>query len=296
MHLVSVIIPTHNRAALLHQAIESVLAVQGDNFALEVLVVDDGSTDDTPAVARAFPVTYLRTNGIGASGARNAGLHAATGDFIAFLDDDDLWLPNNISPQIRAFAEHPEYGAVYAQLWCTDADRKPYGDPMPAGPLTSGWIHDDLLTHWPQLGTLVVRASVARAIGDFDAALCSEEEWDWLLRIARRYPIGRVETPVMLFRQRGYEDDAVWWRRLPDTLKVFHRHTRDYAPVRRLRLQRILWKHRGWYAANFMLSARHYATNGKRAAALRCVAYAVRTSPPHAAISLARIWRAGATP
>lgn len=295
MYLVSVVIPTHNRAALVRAAIESVQAVYHDGFALEVLVVDDGSTDETAEVVRTLPVTYLRTEGIGASGARNTGLHAATGDFIAFLDDDDLWLPNNISPQLHLFSEHPEYGAVHAQLLRTDASRTPYGEPVPGGPLSSGWIHERLMTYWPQLGTLLVRADVVREIGDFDETLRSEEEWDWLLRIARRYPIGCVEEPVMLFCQRGYEDDALNWQRVPDTIKVFHRHTRMYGPSRRLQLERVLWKHRGWYAAQFVMSARHYAARGDRGQALRCVAYAVRTSPPHTVVQLARTWRMGAT-
>ena len=293
MQLVSVIIPTHNRAALVREAVESVLAVQHDGFELEVLVVDDGSTDNTAEVIRALPVTYLRTDGIGASGARNVGLHAATGDFIAFLDDDDLWLPNNVSPQLRLFAEHPEYGAVHAQLLCMDASQAPYGEPIPGGPLSSGWIHERLMTYWPQLGTLLVRASVVREIGDFDETLRSEEEWDWILRIARRYPVGCIEVPVMLFRQRGYEDDAIHWRRMPDTFKVFRRHARTYDLYTRLRLERVLWKQRGWYAAQFVLSARHYAALGNHARALRCVAYATCISPPHAALLLARAWRMG---
>src|SRR5579859_3111954 len=100
VYLVSVIIPTHNRAAPVREAVESVLAVRRDSFELEVLVVDDGSTDETAEVIGAMSVTHLRTEGIGTAGARNAGLRAATSDFVAFLDDDDSWLPNNIAPQL----------------------------------------------------------------------------------------------------------------------------------------------------------------------------------------------------
>lgn len=293
MPLVSVIIPTRNRAALLREAIESVLAVQRDGFELEPIVVDDGSGDETPDVAAAYPVVYLRTEGLGASAARNHGMAAATGDFIAFLDDDDLWLPTNIGSQLRVFAEHPEYGAVYAQVQLTDAQRTPFGEPSPAGPLASGWIFDDLLTYWPQVGSVVVRSSVVRAVGDFDTSLVSEEEWDWILRIARRYPIGRVEVPVLLFRQRGYGDDDVAWRRFPDTMKVFRRHTRDRDAdlARKVRFQRLLWSHRGWYAAGFVHSARYHAQQGDRRRAMRCLRYAVRSSPLHTVAVLASSWR-----
>lgn len=294
MHLVSVVIPTRNRAPLLREAIESVLAVQHADFEVEVILVDDGSTDDTPAAARAYPVTYLRLDGQGASAARNLGMEGARGDFIAFLDDDDLWLPTNITPQLALLDEHPEYGAAYAQVQLTNADRVPYGAPIPQGPLRSGWIFDDLLTYWPQLGSVVVRAEVARDIGGFDATLRSEEEWDWMLRIARRYPIGRIEQPVVLFRQRGHGDDALAWQRLPDTLKVFHRHTRGQGLSRWLWLQRILWAHRGWYAAMFVQSARYHAGNGDSARATQCLRYALRTSPVHAVVEFATHWRIGA--
>lgn len=281
MPLVSVIIPTRNRAGLLREAIESVLAVHQDEFELEPIVVDDGSTDETREVAAAYPVVYLRTEGLGASAARNHGIQAAHGDYIAFLDDDDVWLPTNIGPQLRAFDAHPEFGAVYAQVQLTDAKRTAYGEPLPAGPLSSGWIFDDLLTYWPQLGSVVVRNAVVRTVGGFDTSLVSEEEWDWILRIARRYPIGRVEVPVLLFRQRGYGDDDVAWRRFPDTVKVFRRYTGDTGLARKLRLQRLLWSHRGWYAASFVQSARYHLQRGDRARAMRCLRYAMRSSPLH---------------
>lgn len=291
MKLVSVIIPTHNRAALLKEAIQSALAVERDGFELEVIVVDDGSTDETPEVAKAFPVVYLRTEGVGASAARNRGMEIARGDFITFLDDDDVWLPNNITPQLCVFEEHPEIGAVHAQVQLTDAHRIPYGEPSPAGPLSSGWIFEDLLTYWPQIGSILVRTSIVRDVGYFDTSLASEEEWDWVLRIARRCPIGRVEVPVLLFRQRGLEDDAVAWKRFPDTMKVFRRHTRDVAIRRRFRVQRQLWRYRGWYAAGFVQSAGHHFQQGDRSRALQCLGYAVRSSPVHALAILARAAR-----
>src|SRR5258708_15077695 len=191
--LVSVIIPTRNRSALLKEAMGSALALAYDGLEFEVLVVDDGSTDDTVDVARAYPVTVLQTPKIGASAARNAGMEAARGDYITFLDDDDVWLPSNIAPQLHAFADHPEYGDVFARVQLTDANRAPYGEPIPAGPRTSGWIFEDLLRYWTQLGSVVARSSVAREVGGFDTSLIAEEDWDWLMRIARRYPIGRIE-------------------------------------------------------------------------------------------------------
>ncbi|HEX8036789.1 MAG TPA: glycosyltransferase family A protein [Ktedonobacterales bacterium] len=288
MPLVSVIIPTYNRAALLREAIESVLAVDRRGFELEVIVVDDGSTDETPEVCRAYPIRYIRTEMCGASAARNTGIEAASGEFIAFLDDDDVWLSGNIAPQLRAFETHPEYGAVFARIQLTDANRVPYGALIPPDPKPSGWIFEDLLTYWPQLGCVVVRASVAREIGPFDPSLISEEDWDWLLRIARRYPIGRIEDVAVLFRQRGDADETLSWSRFPHSLRAFSRHTQHYAPYKRLQLQRIIWAHRGAYAAEFLDHAHQHILRGDRSRALRCVKYAVLASPIHTVVLLAR--------
>lgn len=296
MPLVSVIIPTCNRAMLLREAIESVLAVERSGFELEIVVIDDGSTDETPHVVAAFPVTYLQTAGReGASAARNYGLRAARGEFIAFLDDDDVWLPNNIAPQLAILNDHPDYGAAHAQVILTDTARKPFGEPVPAGPLSSGWIFDDLLSYWPQLAAVVVRASTVHAIGLFDPALRSEEEWDWLLRIAQRYQIGRVTEAVALFRQRASGDEDQAWQRLPYTLRVFRRHTRaagkNAGMIQRLRTERRYWAHRGWFASNFFFMAQRYSHHGDRQRARRCLRYAVQTSPVHTAALVATSWR-----
>lgn len=290
MTLVSVVIPTCNRAALVQDAIESVLAVERQGFELEVLVVDDGSSDDTVSIVAQYPVTLVQTRGVGAAGARNAGITAAHGDFIAFLDDDDTWLPTNVTPQLKAFAANPAYGAVHAQVLRTLPDRMPFGAPEPAGPLSSGWIFDDLLHYWPQIAALLVRRSVFEEIGLFDETLRSEEEWDMILRIARRYPIGRVEQPVALFRQRNDSNDVQAFHRMPDMTKVFQRHARGEPLSRRLWLQGLLWRHRGWFASHFVSYAQAHARQGDHRRALCSLRYAVVASPMHALVRDPRFW------
>ena len=288
--LVSVIITTRNRSKYLKEAIESVLAVQSPKFDLEVIVVDDGSTDDTPEVLKQYPVVQLRTSGVGMANARNTGLRAAKGDFVTLLDDDDIWLPNNVAPHIELFEQHPEYGAVHAQSQLADHAGVPFGDPIPAGPLPSGWIFDQLLTYWPQVGTIVTRASVAREAGDLDATLTGDTDWDWLLRIARRYPIGRIEQPVLLFRQRGIAEEAQSWRRFPAMITIFRRHVKPFGFIKRMRLRPILWRHRGWWAGNFLEYARMNYTKGERKRAYLSLYYAFRCSPPHTLIGCLRNW------
>ncbi len=288
--LVSVVIPTHNRSKLLKEAVESVLALPCREYDLEVIVVDDGSTDDTPQLVQNYPVKYRRISAKSAAAARNEGIHTATGDFIAFLDDDDVWLPENITPQLDLLMARPEFGAAHAQTWLTDQNKQTFGEPAPDGPLASGWIFMDLLTYWPQIGTLVVRALVAREVGDMDLGLRSEEEWDWILRIAQQHQIARIAQPVMLFRQR-LEDEELCWERLNYTIKVFQRRIRHFNLFKRLILQRIIWKHRGWYCGKFLNEAYLYHKKGRRNMTLRCIYYAFRTSPFHAFRGCFRNWQ-----
>src|SRR5262249_10110334 len=117
--LVSAIIPTRNRAHLLPGAIDSVLAQEGlgAQFDVEITVVDDASSDATSEVVRRYPaVRYIRLETQrGAAAARNAGIKASTGKYVAFQDDDDLWLPEKLRVQTAAMERHPEVGVVYGQ-------------------------------------------------------------------------------------------------------------------------------------------------------------------------------------
>jgi glycosyltransferase involved in cell wall biosynthesis len=289
-YLVSVVITTKNRSAMLRQAIESVLAVKNQNhpkFDIELIVVDDGSTDDTPEVVKGYPLRSFRTTGLGMAGARNLGLREATGDFFTLLDDDDAWLPENITPHIELFDQRPELGAVHAQYRNTRIDLTPFGEPGPECSYESGWLFEELLTYFPQVATILTRMDVAREAGDFDPSLTGDNDWDWLLRVARRYPIGRVAVPVLLFRNREKADERLAWRRFPALIKIFNRHTRDLGLLKRLRLRPILWSHRGWWAtAYFLTYARMNFENGERGRALRSFYYAFRASFVHTLLHL----------
>src|SRR5216684_9137356 len=138
--LVSVIIPTRNRAALLARALDSVFSQYGlgEQFDLEVIVVDDGSTDSTATVVGEYAqvrcLHFSTSREVAA--ARNAGIEASRGAFICFLDDDDVWLPGRLKLQIPVFNHHPEAGAVYSQVFDTHTG-KAYPAPSRA---VSGWI------------------------------------------------------------------------------------------------------------------------------------------------------------
>jgi glycosyltransferase involved in cell wall biosynthesis len=289
--LVSLIITTKNRSGLVGAAIESALAVHGDGFSTEVIVVDDASTDDTPAVLERYPVQVVRTTGLGIAGARNTGLDAATGDFIAILDDDDVWLPDAVRAQMETFDSHPEYASVHGQAQRTDANLVPYAEPFPGGPASSGWIFEDLLAYCPQIGTVVTRTAAVREAGGFDVSLSAVDEWDMMLSVSSKHQVGRIAVPVMLFRQRGTPEDLLMRKRFPYVGIVFKRQVAGLPIRQRLRLQPVMWQHRGWCASFYLNAMQQHQAAGDKAGARRSLRYAFQVSPPHTAVELFRRWR-----
>jgi glycosyltransferase involved in cell wall biosynthesis len=172
--LVSVIVPVYNRERFLAAALDSVFAQ--DYRPLEVIVVDDGSTDGTAAVARSYPeVRYLYQSNQGVAAARNAGVAASRGELLAFLDSDDLWASNKLSSQVGFLLAHPQVGLVLCHM---DTFLEP-GIERPA------WIKPHLLeganpANLPS--ALVVRRSVFERVGNFDAAYVVSEDVDWFAR------------------------------------------------------------------------------------------------------------------
>src|SRR5690349_11073672 len=109
---VSVVVPTRDRSDYLREAIESVRAVAGDDVDVELIISDNGDSAEVRGIAEKFGAKYVQARVAGASAARNAGFRAATGDYIAFLDDDDVWLSGHLLPLLRALEQHPMLGAV----------------------------------------------------------------------------------------------------------------------------------------------------------------------------------------
>ncbi|MBX3237019.1 MAG: glycosyltransferase family 2 protein [Nitrospiraceae bacterium] len=186
--LVSVVIPTHNRAKLLKRAIESVLAQEGCGclFDIEIIVVDDCSSDNTGEVARRYPsVQYVRllTNR-GASGARNEGIRRAAGKYIALLDDDDEFLTLKLQVQVPLLEANPQVGALYGQSVVTGSDVPLllWPESGPSGDVFEAFVTqtDDFL-HPP---TWLIRRECFEAAGWFDEQHRTMEHYDMALRLA----------------------------------------------------------------------------------------------------------------
>lgn len=224
---ISVVVPTCNRPALLREALASIRALEGPEYAFEILVGDNGIEPETRAAADEFGAVYIKVDRTGAGAARNAGLHAATGDYLAFLDDDDVWLPTHLKRHFEILDANPQIEAVVGQIISTDIDLRPTGDPWPAELPEDG---DALLKfmlsgYYPQIGGTVARIGIRDAIGTFDESLLGDQDWDWQLRIARRRKVSYLKLPCVLFRQRPPGSyDALRLRRLGFARKVFLRH------------------------------------------------------------------------
>ncbi len=174
-NLVSIIIPAFNAEVVIKGAIESVLA-QRYNL-LEVIVVDDGSTDDTAAIARAFgpPVScYSQKNG-GAAAARNLGLSLARGEFIGFLDSDDVYVPGRLTLQLKKLQSNPEIAAVIGRLAREQLTSNP-GEPLAFKPLPPD-EHINL-----SFGVCLFRRSAFDRVGMLEESLRHTEDWDWFMR------------------------------------------------------------------------------------------------------------------
>lgn len=224
--LVSVIVPTRERPALLREALASIRAIESETLKFDILVGDNGTDPASKLAALDFDAFYMTVPKAGAGAARNAGLKMAKGEFIAFLDDDDVWLPANISEQLNMLRARPELEAVFGQVISTDQELRPLTDPWPDNPGDGDKLVKAMLSsYYPQLGATVVRASVAREVGLFDEALLGDQDWDWQLRIARRRKVGFTPTPGVLFRQRAPGSfDKLRMRRLRFARQVFLRH------------------------------------------------------------------------
>jgi len=290
--LVSVIIPTRNRSHYLKQAIDSILSISAQEFDIEIIVADDGSTDETAHILKSYPVQYIQTFGQGASKARNKGIEIAHGDLITFLDDDDVWSSNNLIEQVRILNGNPDFGAVCSQMMLADHNLALCAGPFPVEPLPSGWIFNELFGHIPVSATLLIRKSVLQAIGLFDTTLYGAEDWDLALRIARNYQIAFLEEVAVICRQHRQlrydstslnqsRNEDIAQRRYLDVIKVAQRHLRNLSFAQKIKLQRKVLKWKGYFATQFLEQAQIYLQSDERSKAVRCLKLAVIASPLH---------------
>ena len=203
---VSVIIPTYNRGWILREAIDSVLAQDYSDF--ELIVVDDGSTDNTRDILDAYgrKIIVLHQPNRGVSAARNRGIAASRAQLVAFLDSDDLWLPQKLTRQAEFFQSNPE--ALICQTeetWVRNGVRV---NPKKRHQKPSGMIFEpSLALCLVSPSAVMIRRSLFDTVGLFDESLPACEDYDLWLRISCRHPVFLLDDPLII--KRGGHDDQL---------------------------------------------------------------------------------------
>jgi glycosyltransferase involved in cell wall biosynthesis len=193
---VSVIVPAYNSGPYLAAALRSVF--EQDYQPMEVIVVDDGSTDETASIARSFKdITYIFQSNRGPSSARNTGIGMSQGDFIAFLDADDCWPENKLRAQVLHLIENPETEVVMGRIQCmgllTDKEKEKIKFEKPDNTMIS-----------INLGSGIFKKSVFDKVGFFDEALRYYEDHDWFLRAReQRTTMIILKQVTLLYRKHG---------------------------------------------------------------------------------------------
>jgi glycosyltransferase involved in cell wall biosynthesis len=197
--LVSVIMPTYNRAYIISRAIGSALNQTHTNF--ELIVVDDGSADNTAEVVKSFNdsrIKYIKhARNLGIASARNTGMMMARGEYVAFIDSDDEWLPHKLREQLIAFEEaSSEVGAIYTQIQNVEKDKITFVYPTTP---PEGDIHIHILHGLPiYLLNLLVKRKYIEKTGSFDVDFVYADDWDFCIGLSKVCSFKYVETPLVI--------------------------------------------------------------------------------------------------
>ena len=253
---VSIVIPTYKRPQLLSRAIDSVLAQTFTDF--EVIVVDDDPAGSAEPIVRAYTdarVQYLKNEGVhGGSAARNTGIRAARAEYIAFLDDDDMWVPEKLEIQVAAFRD------VSSDVGFCVTGVRAVSEKGEVITHVEGGVHDfseialvrfkGFLTI-----TLFIRKSVFEDVGLFDEEMPSHQEAELIMRVTRKYRGLGIDKPLAIANMFKHEQiGGNIFRRIQGRLLVLEKHTGLYASR-----PDALAKHYFWLGLQYR-TVRHLAT------------------------------------
>ena len=234
--LVSVIIPTYNRAELLKRAVQSVL--NQTHAKLEIIIVDDASEDETPDVVRQFGddrIVYLRhpenlgKNAKGGQAARNTGIQCAHGDFITFLDSDDEYLPDKIAKQLQLFTK-PEIGVATCGGYIVERDQTERKECQV--PVLEGEVYGNLLKGpSPPILGIMVRKSVLDAIDAFDETIIAYQEWDIVIQLAKEAEFAFLNEKLFVVYSWRKDEPKVWVQGAVGFYQIVKKYEREIVRV-----------------------------------------------------------------
>jgi glycosyltransferase involved in cell wall biosynthesis len=316
---VSAIVVTHNRPNFLFAAVSSVL--RQTLGSIEVVIVDDGSTDDTPAVAAHLAALDPRVRVVhqpnsGLPAARNAGLAHATAEWVAFLDDDDLWVPEALEELLvgapsgcDAVACHAlrfsavDPGVAVADV-LADPDAFAVGPWPPIPPVGEITLREILLRPVAPIHAALFRREVVQQIGGFDSSLAASEDYDLWLRVALRGPVPVIPRALALYRWHAGQMSSMLRPQVAETRRALERflagHRRAIPASDRWLLRRRLASLAREEAYAALLDGDGRGARGAAVRALLLVPvafkawlYLVASLSPNLYRSLRRRWRGG---
>lgn len=224
--LVSIVIPCYNQSHFLGDAIESVLMQTYPN--LELIVVDDGSTDDTAAIAARYDIVkYVKQNNRGLASARNSGFKISNGDYIVFLDADDRLLPDGLQSGIDVLRANPTCALSYGHVIPISVDGSRLAFPSQIAINENHYL--ELLKHnyiWTP-GSVVYRRSALEAVGAFDPSYGGSADYDLNLRITKLWPARCCDKPVLEYRRHDQSMSRDYRLMLKSAVSIRRAHLRS---------------------------------------------------------------------
>jgi hypothetical protein len=297
--VVSVVVPTRDRAHFLDDALKSVMRATdrvSPSCSTEVIVVDDWSTDSTEEVAARYPIRFVKNRGSGVAAARNTGISTARGRLIAFLDDDDIWLPHHLQVHLDKRREFPGVGITYSQGMLANEALKPISIPYPKSPLPNGWIQRYAFSAaLQQFNTMLIERELFQRVNCFDETLEVGEDLDMIQKLAPCTEFAGIEDVTTLWRQHprpGAGSYRGWRRRRRISQESYKRglvYLGTGLPLR-ARLARQV-QGRGWAAFEAVVEGERCLRHGQRAEAAKLLLAAIGVSAPHAFFRIPGFWR-----
>lgn len=227
---VSIIIPTYNRANLIKRAINSILDQSYINY--EIIVVDDGSTDNTKEVIESFNEDkisyYIHKKNKGAAAAMNTGIKYSQGDFVAFQGSDDKWIPKKLEKEMNVFLDSSDnVGVVYSGYWYLKNDKKIY-IPSPKITKKEGNIHYELLRGNFVSGLSIIRKKCFKKVGLFDENLPNLEDWELYIRISKYFSFGFIDEPLSTAYCSSDSETINYSKNLKSSEIILKKHFEDF--------------------------------------------------------------------
>ena len=242
--LVSIVMAAYNSAPYMPEAIRSVIGQSYPNW--ELHIINDGSKDNTAEVVRPFltdtRIIYHEQENKGQASAKNCGLRAARGDFIAFLDADDMWSLDKLEKQLPVFTEHPEAGLVHTNVMLITESGEPLGSPQRSYP--QGWISGDLLIDNRVNGMAsILRRECLDRVGIFDESMSMGIDYDLWLRISAQYQILFLDEVTYFYRQWSGQMSHRYEERMDCAIRIMEKFLREHPGVVPEKVVRTAWAH-----------------------------------------------------